>query len=199
MASPDKIIQTLKDKFPKKLLGTRVWRSEATVTLEPGLLVDVCRFLKADPQMRFNILRDLTAVDYETFWNGTSGRASLTAFGSPLPPEAHTRPAEDEGGWSTEAGKRWRFEVVYHLFSLPKKHRVRLKVPLPRRNPSVPTLAGVWLSANWYEREVWDMFGIHFEGHPDLKRLLMYEEFEGHPLRKDYPYDRRQPLIGPQN
>ena len=75
---------------------------------------------------------------------------------------------------------------------------VRLKVPVEQDDASVPTASGLWPIANWLEREVWDMFGIRFEGHPDLRRLLMYEEFVGHPLRKDYPINRRQPLIGPK-
>jgi NADH-quinone oxidoreductase subunit C len=62
----------------------------------------------------------------------------------------------------------------------------------------VPSAVPLWPSANWFEREVWDMFGIRFEGHPDLRRLLLYEQFVGHPLRKDYPVNRRQPLIGPR-
>ena len=66
---------------------------------------------------------------------------------------------------------------------------------MPSENPTVPSLAGLWQSANWAEREIWDMFGVRFEGHPNLKRILLYEEFVGHPLRKDYPYDRRQPLV----
>ena len=64
--------------------------------------------------------------------------------------------------------------------------------------PLVPSAVGLWPIANWFEREVWDMFGIRFENHPDLRRLLMYEEFVGHPLRKDYPVNRRQPLVGPK-
>jgi NADH-quinone oxidoreductase subunit C len=91
-----------------------------------------------------------------------------------------------------------RFEVVYQLFSLLHNHRVRLKVRVDEDDAVVPTAVELWPIANWLEREVWDMFGVRFAGHPDLRRLLMYEEFVGHPLRKDYPINRRQPLIGPQ-
>ncbi len=91
-----------------------------------------------------------------------------------------------------------RFEVVYHLYSVANGHRVRLKVAVEQDDPVVPTASALWPIANWLEREVWDMFGIRFDGHPDLRRLLLYEEFEGHPLRKDYPINRRQPLIGPK-
>jgi NADH-quinone oxidoreductase subunit C len=91
-----------------------------------------------------------------------------------------------------------RFEVVYHLYSLSHNHRVRLKVRLDEDDAVVPSAVPLWPIANWLEREVWDMFGVRFEGHPDLRRLLMYEEFVGHPLRKDYPINRRQPLIGPK-
>jgi NADH-quinone oxidoreductase subunit C len=92
-----------------------------------------------------------------------------------------------------------RFEVVYHLYSVPHNHRVRIKAGVDEDDPVVPTAAPLWPIANWLEREVWDMYGIRFEGHPDLRRLLLYEQFEGHPLRKDYPVSRRQPLIGPRN
>jgi NADH-quinone oxidoreductase subunit C len=95
--------------------------------------------------------------------------------------------------------KKPRFEVVYHFYSLKHNHRLRLKVGVDEKNPEVETLCGLWPSANWYEREVWDMFGIRFKGHPNLKRILMYEEFKGHPLRKDYPFNKRQPLVGPEN
>jgi NADH-quinone oxidoreductase subunit C len=93
--------------------------------------------------------------------------------------------------------KEFRFEVVYHFYSLTHNHRIRIKVPVDEKKAEVDTLTGLWASADWYEREVWDMFGIKFKGHPNLKRILMYEQFEGHALRKDYPFDKRQPLIGP--
>ena len=80
-----------------------------------------------------------------------------------------------------------RFEVVYNLNSLTKLHRLRLKVQLPGDEPTIPTVTTVWKTANWHERETFDMFGIIFEGHPDLRRILMPEEFQWHPLRKDYP------------
>ncbi len=91
-----------------------------------------------------------------------------------------------------------RFEVVYQLYSLVHNHRLCLKVRVDEDDAVVPTAVSLWPIANWLEREVWDMFGIRFAGHPDLRRLLLYEEFSGHPLRKDYPITRRQPLIGPK-
>jgi NADH-quinone oxidoreductase subunit C len=91
-----------------------------------------------------------------------------------------------------------RFEVVYHLYSLPHNHRLRVKVRVEEDDAVVPSAVALWPIANWLEREVWDMFGVRFDDHPDLRRLLLYEEFVGHPLRKDYPINRRQPLIGPQ-
>lgn len=92
-----------------------------------------------------------------------------------------------------------RFEMVYHFFSLRHNHRLRIKVKVSENDLSVASLTPLWPIADWLEREVWDMFGIKFEGHPNLKRILMYEEFVGHPLRKDYPISKRQPLIGPKN
>ena len=80
-----------------------------------------------------------------------------------------------------------RFEVVYHLNSLTKYHRLRLKALLPADEPTIASVTPVWKTANWLERETYDMFGIVFEGHPDLRRILMPEEFQWHPLRKDYP------------
>ena len=94
--------------------------------------------------------------------------------------------------------KKPRFSVVYHLLSLQFNRRLRLKVPVDDGEPVLDSLTPWWGAANWLEREVWDMFGIRFAGHPDLKRILMYEGFEGHPLRKDYPIRKRQPRIGPK-
>jgi len=94
-------------------------------------------------------------------------------------------------------GQEPRFEVVYHLYSTTHHHRLRLKTRVPEHNPTLPTVTPIWVGANWLERETYDMYGIQFAGHPDLRRIYLYEEFQGHPLRKDYPKEKRQPLIGP--
>jgi NADH-quinone oxidoreductase subunit C len=88
-----------------------------------------------------------------------------------------------------------RFAVVYHLYSLTKKHRIRLRVPLEEANLVVDSLSHLYLCANWFERETWDMYGVRFSNSPDHRRILLYEEFEGHPLRKDYPQRGYQPLL----
>jgi NADH-quinone oxidoreductase subunit C len=92
-------------------------------------------------------------------------------------------------------GRTPRFEVVYQLVSIASHHRLRVKIAVDGPDPSVPTVSGLWKSALWAEREAWDMFGIRFEGHPDLRRILLYPEFDGHPLRKDYPLARRVPIV----
>ncbi len=86
-----------------------------------------------------------------------------------------------------------RFHVIYQLTSLVKNLSIQLRVPVPATRPMVPTVSAVFASANWREREVWDMFGIHFDGHPDLRRILMPADWEGHPLRKDYPLGYEEP------
>jgi NADH-quinone oxidoreductase subunit C len=88
-----------------------------------------------------------------------------------------------------------RFEIVCHLFSLSRNRRLRVKVSLSGDNPVVDSLTGLWKNADWLEREAFDMFGVGFMGHPDLKRILMYEGFEGHPLCKSYPWRKEQPLV----
>ena len=92
-----------------------------------------------------------------------------------------------------------RFEVVYHLYSLQFNHRVRVKLPVSEEDCKADSVVSLYKTANWYEREIWDMYGIKFNGHPNLTRILLYEGFKGHPLRKDYPINKRQPLIGPMN
>jgi NADH-quinone oxidoreductase subunit C len=96
-------------------------------------------------------------------------------------------------------GREPRFEVVYHLRNMKTGWRLRVKAQLDEPedggNPVIDSVAPLWAGANWFEREVWDLYGIKFRGHPDLRRILMYEEFVGHPLRKDYPKEKRQPLV----
>lgn len=94
-------------------------------------------------------------------------------------------------------GRSERFEVVYYLYSLKTKKRIRLKVRVPESNPVVPTITSLYKAANWFEREAFDMFGIRFEGHPNLKRILTFDEFEGYPLRKDYPVNKRPKIPSP--
>ena len=132
-------------------------RGQAVVVTTPAAVLDVLRTLRDDPELRFEVLADLTAVDY--------------------------------------LGRTPRFEIVYQLNSFSLHHRLRVKVPVDGDPPVVPTASTVWKSALWAEREAFDMLGIRFAGHPDLRRILMYPEFEGHPLRKDYPLNQRWPLV----
>ena len=120
-------------------------------------ITEVCRFLKSDPAMDFNLAPYITAVDY--------------------------------------LGAEPRFEVVYNVLSTRRNHRVRLRVRVPESDLEVPSVTPVWKGANWFERYCFDMYGIRFRDHPDPRRLLMYDEFVGHPLRKDYPLRGRQPLV----
>jgi len=151
----------LAESFPDEVRETVVSCGDAMAVAASGALRGIMEFLKNDSRLLFNVLLDVTAVDY--------------------------------------LGREPRFEVVYHLLSLPYNQRLRIKVRVSGEKPALDSLTGLWESANWLEREVWDMFGIEFSGHPNLKRILLYPEFQGHPLRKDYPVRKRQPLIGPKN
>ena len=91
--------------------------------------------------------------------------------------------------------RHYRFEVVYHFLSLTHQHRIRIQCPLQEEDTNIDSLCDLWLCANWYERECYDMYGIHFNNHPDLRRILMYDGFEGHPLCKDYLITEEQPRI----
>ena len=159
------ILARLREAFGERIVETHDLQGDHTAVAERSAILDLLRFCRDDPALRFEILMDLTAVDYLKY------------------------PGRENGP---------RFEVVYHLYSRTHNHRLRLKVRVEEDDAVVATAVPLWPIANWFEREVWDMFGIRFEGHPDLRRLLMYEEFEGHPLRKDYPVNKRQPLIGPK-
>ncbi len=93
--------------------------------------------------------------------------------------------AVDYSAFAGDAGPR--FEVVYNLISTVHRHRIRLKVRLPEEDPRIDTVSSVWHTADWHERETYDLMGIRFDGHPDLRRILLPEDWEGHPLRKEYP------------
>ena len=190
------IYDDIAQRFPQHVLGTHQYRGDATVVVRREGLLEICRYLKEAPELQCNLLMDVGVVDYLTFGQGAFNQPAMSTP-SPLPYFMSPHPTTET--WQPTAGDGYRFEVVYHFYSVPKNHRVRLKVPVPEAAPSVPSVTGLWSSANWYEREAWDMFGIRFDGHPNLKRILMYTGFEGHPLRKDYPVNKRQPLVGPVN
>jgi NADH-quinone oxidoreductase subunit C len=188
------LIQTVRDRFPGAVKGSHSYRGDATVLLARENLLDVTRTLKDDPAFQMNFLMDLTAVDFSSF----AGKQSPAFFASSGVAVTPSPEIPDPDPWPGPPGPA-RFAVVYHFFSLALKHRLRLVVPLEENDAELDSLTPLWASADWLEREVWDMFGIRFKGHQNLKRILMYDEFVGHPLRKDYPVNKRQPLIGPIN
>jgi len=154
------VLQKLTDRFGDDIVSTHSDFGDDTATVRRERIVEICTFLRDDPDLRFDLAMDLTGVDY--------------------------------------LGEEPRFEVVYHLYSIPKKHRVRIKARVPEEDPVIDSVVPVWVGMDWFEREAYDMYGLVFRGHPNLRRILMYEEFEGHPLRKDYPKAKRQPTVGPQ-
>ena len=198
------LVQAVKDRFPNAIKASHSYRGDATVLLSREFLLEIARTLKDDPTFQMNFLMDLTAVDFSAFGTKPSPAffASSGVAVRPSPEIPDQDPWPGPPGFHPSAGAAARFVVVYHFFSLPLKHRLRLEVPVEEiegADPEVDSLTSLWAGADWLEREVWDMFGIRFRGHPNLKRILMYEEFVGHPLRKDYAVNKRQPLIGPVN
>jgi len=158
------IYRRLEQRFPGKVNGLRADVFDPDLHVEPQAIVEACRFLRDEPDLKFEVLSDLTGLD--------------------LPKEN-------------------RLQVVYHLYSYTHRHQIVLKVDLPREEPQVSTMEEVWKAANWMEREVFDLFGVIFEGHSDLRRIMLPEDWVGHPLRKDYveqeEYDgistQRAPLV----
>jgi NADH-quinone oxidoreductase subunit C len=149
MSVIDQSVALLKAQLGDQVLDIGTFRGDTTVTVEPQAIVEACRLLHADPELKFDFLALLTAVDY----------------------------------WPAKP----RFAVVYRLFSIDQNVFIGLRVPVAGDEPKVPTIESVFKNANWHEREVYDMFGIRFEGHSDMRRILLPQDWEGHPLRKDYP------------
>ena len=197
MSDAPTLTAVLQARFPQHVLGTHAYRGQETVVLKREGWLEVARFLRDDPAMAFDFLMDLACVDYVKFGRSQSSAPTLTTP-SPLPYCMTPKPQAER--WERlVSDDEFRFEVVCHLYSSLRNRRLRVEVPLTAADPSVPSLTGLWKSADWFEREAWDLFGVTFTGHPNLRRILMYESFQGHPLRKDYPIRKRQPLIGPVN
>jgi NADH-quinone oxidoreductase subunit C len=155
---------------------------EITFEVSPADLLEVCRALRDEPELRFEQLIDLAGIDYLDYGRSEWATDSATATG-------FSRGVE-RGAERSEAGPR--FAVVYHLLSVSRNVRVRLRCRCePGEPPVVDSVTGIWASADWYEREAFDLFGILFRGHPDLRRLLTDYGFIGHPFRKDFPLSGR--------
>ena len=169
------LIDLLRAEHSAAILGSHNNVGDATVIVAREHLLEVMTFLRDDVRCRMDVLMDVAGVDYLEF----------------NPALRHTVTPLDVG----DSAQLPRFEVVYHLLSMPHRHRIRVKVALPEDDLHVQSLCDLWISANWGEREAWDMYGVKFDGHPDLRRVLMYEEFVGHPLRKDYGLRGYQPLV----
>jgi NADH-quinone oxidoreductase subunit C len=164
-ASGQAFVDQLKKRFGEAVVGANLEAIDPWIEVAPDRLVEVCTHLRDDPQLRFNMLNCITVVDY-------------------LEPDAKKAA---KTGWDPH------LEIVYHLWSFPNKCSLVLKVKSPRwKNdqpgnlPEVPSVAGVWRTADWHERECFDLSGVWFTGHPNLTRILCPEDWVGHPLRKDY-------------
>ncbi len=147
---------------------------ELTLTIDSGAIVDTCSKLR--DELNFEILIDLSGIDYLTYGESDwDGNASSSGFG-------RGRSAQDSNKEQSH-----RFAVVYHLLSVSDNKRLRVKALLSDDNLIIESVTGIWNSADWYEREAFDLFGILFENHTDLRRILTDYGFVGHPLRKDFP------------
>lgn len=165
MQIPDAInpIAALRDKYGDAIEHIHEFRDETTVIISPAQIVDVMLFLRNTPGLVYNFLSDISAVDYYPADYGDAFNGNGQAY----------RPE--------------RFGISYHIYSMLYNQRLRIKIFVPEDALSVPTITEVWQAANWLEREIADMMGITFEGHPDQRRLLMPEDWDGHPHRRDYP------------
>ena len=181
-------IERLRARFNGKLLSVVQAHGETTIEVAPDHWLEVCRALRDEPELRFEQLTDLCGVDYlgygQAEWDTTD--VSSEGFSRGVEGQAMGRFtwAERPRG----KGPDRRFAVVVHLLSIHHNRRLRLRCFAADESlPVVPSLVEVWPGVNWFEREAFDLFGIVFEGHPDLRRILTDYGFVGHPFRKDFP------------
>ena len=172
-------LATLKADALREQLILQYTHQECTLILSKNALLDVARQLRDEAQFSFEQLIDVCGVDYLSYgideW--VTDKATGTGF----------ERAVDRKGIRELSFSGPRFAVVYHLLSVKHNQRLRLKVFLEERDLRIPSLIEVWRSADWFEREAFDLFGFLFEGHPDLRRILTDYGFVGHPFRKDFP------------
>ena len=168
----------------ERALGQRAQRyrslaDEVAIEVAPGDLLEVARTLRDDPELRFEMLMDLAGVDYLDFGRAEWRTVNATTSGFSR--------GVNRAAPHTLAGNK-RFAVVSQLLSIAHNRRLRLRVWCDEiEDPVIDSLTGIWASADWFEREAFDLFGILFKGHPDLRRILTDYGFIGHPFRKDFP------------
>ena len=179
--SVDTLVKSLSQRFGESLSDAHVAYGQAVIELKPNQLLSVCRSLKDEDEYSFEQLIDLCGVDYSTFgkadWETQS--TSTTGFSRGVSKDVFDDKAE----------ARPRFAVVYHLLSIKNNQRLRVRCMIDEAPAKIESVVELWASANWYEREAFDLFGILFEGHPDLRRILTDYGFVGHPFRKDFPLE----------
>ncbi len=173
--------------FGDRLQSHVVAHGEVTIEVSPADLVSVCTTLRDDPELAFDQLIDICGVDYLDYGQVEWQTASSTGFSRGVEPVAGARLRFGDEK-TTGDSERPRFAVVYHLMSIEQNHRLRVRAYCEDETmPVVPSVIDIWPSANWFEREAFDLFGILFENHPDLRRILTDYGFVGHPFRKDFP------------
>jgi NADH-quinone oxidoreductase subunit C len=185
--------QALAAAFTSELQSNTVVQNdvmaEVTIEVAPEDLLSVCEKLRDDEALKFEQLIDVCGVDYSEYGNveWVTEQSSSTGFSRGVEPNTGARLRFGEAVEKHDSG-RPRFAAVYHLMSVTHNHRLRIRVYCQSEAvPVVPSVIDLWPSANWFEREAFDLFGIIFEGHPDLRRILTDYGFVGHPFRKDFP------------
>jgi NADH-quinone oxidoreductase subunit C len=177
-AGLDALAAALDSQFAKPGCETLTAPGEVTLLVPPDLLLEVAHKLRDQRELRFEQLIDLCGVDYSAYGRSewATADASTTGFGRGV-----------EQGFDAEPDDARRFAVAYHLLSLTHNRRLRMRVFAGGAQPMVDSVTSVWSCADWFEREAFDLFGILFRGHPDLRRILTDYGFIGHPFRKDFP------------
>ncbi len=176
----------LRERFSGVLVECREAQDEVTIVLAAADLKETCLALRDEPAFEFKQLMDVTVVDYLTYGKAEWETQSATSEGFDRAVSSNPSLADVVAtGWSPS--EKERFSVVYHLLSLTNNQRLRIKVNLREVDLVIPTVVNIWPSANWFEREAYDLFGVFFTDHPDLRRILTDYGFVGHPFRKDFP------------
>lgn len=175
----EKLAARVKDHFGDSVSVDHAY-GEVTITVDSKNILQICTDLRDNPELAFEQLIDLCGVDYLAY--GQAEWETSTATGS-----GFSRGVEQKDGSAEFQDTESRFAVVYHLLSIKHNWRLRVKAFLSDVEPIIDSVVEIWNSVNWFEREAFDLFGIMFAGHPDLRRILTDYGFIGHPFRKDFP------------